>query len=254
METPNKHESLGGITLAGDRNASRLSLKRNPESFQSCISSIPQTPNQPAPEQQIASESQTEVATSPSKSLVDLENSAPSQSEDATPADKQSLDQAKDSSAPPPPDPNLITFSGPDDPLNPQNLPFARKVFITTILATLTFTTTFTSSIFSTSVSHTAHRFRISTHVTTLGTSLFLLGFTLGPIIFGPTSELYGRRAPLLIGIFLMTIFQIAVASGTTIQPLLICRFFAGGFGVAPSALSAAPSPTSGTPSSAASP
>ena len=90
---------------------------------------------------------------------------------------------------------DIIEFDGDNDVGNPMNWAFRRKCVVTFILAGMTFTTTFTSSIFSTAIEATAKEFRVSTEVMTLGTSLFLLGFTLGPIIWGPISELYVRTS-----------------------------------------------------------
>lgn len=132
---------------------------------------------------------------------------------------------------------NIVRFDGPGDPENPMNWAPARKWSMTAILAGMTFSTTFTSAIFSTCINATADEFDTSTEVMTLGTSLFLLGFSLGPILWGPTSELYGRRPPLIAGTFGMALFQIGVATAQNIYTILICRFFAGVFGCAPLAV-----------------
>ena len=129
---------------------------------------------------------------------------------------------------------DIVDFDDDADPGNPANWPFGRKCGVTFILAGMTFTTTFTSSIFSTAISATATEFSVSTEVMTLGTSLFLLGFTLGPIIWGPISELYGRRLPLIIGIGGMACFQIGVAVAQNVYTIMLCRFFGGVLGVAP--------------------
>ncbi|KAJ6039461.1 hypothetical protein N7499_004424 [Penicillium canescens] len=41
-----------------------------------------------------------------------------------------------------------------------------------------------------------------------LATSLFMLGFAFGPIIFGPLSKLYGRKRPMFLGMFVFAIFH----------------------------------------------
>ena len=70
--------------------------------------------------------------------------------------------------------------------------------------------------------------------MTALGTSLFVLGFAAGPVIFAPGSELIGRRWPLCIGMAGSSIFTIGAATSKDIQTLIICRFFAGLFGASP--------------------
>jgi multidrug resistance protein len=67
-----------------------------------------------------------------------------------------------------------------------------------------------------------------------LGTSLFVFGFAVGPPIWGPLSELYGRKYPLFISFFIFGIFQIPVAVAQNLQTIMLCRFFGGVFGSAP--------------------
>ena len=131
----------------------------------------------------------------------------------------------------------VIDFEGPEDSGNPMNWAPQRKWGITAILAGMTFVTTFTSAIFSTSVDLTAKEFNSSTEVMAMGTSLFLLGFTFGPVLWGPISELYGRRRPLIIGTLVMALFQVGVSVAQNNYTILLCRFFAGVFGCAPLAV-----------------
>ena len=67
-----------------------------------------------------------------------------------------------------------------------------------------------------------------------LATSLFILGFGTGPSLWGPLSELYGRKVPLTIGFAIFTIFQIPVAVAQDLQSVLVFRFLQGFFGSAP--------------------
>lgn len=131
-------------------------------------------------------------------------------------------------------DPHLIEWNGPDDPENPMNFPRWRKWMITIVLGFVTFCITFASSVFSTATQITARHFGVSNEVMILGTSLFVLGFAVGPPIWGPLSELYGRKYPLFIGFFIFSIFQIPVAVAQNLQTVMICRFFGGVFGSAP--------------------
>lgn len=132
---------------------------------------------------------------------------------------------------------NLIQFDGSDDPGNPMNWGKRYKWTMTGILAGMTFVTTFTSAIFSTAINATSRKFHVSTEVMTLGTSLFLVGFVFGPIVWGPLSEAYGRRVPLILGTLAMCLFQVGVAVAPNLYTIMICRFFAGVFGSAPLAV-----------------
>lgn len=81
---------------------------------------------------------------------------------------------------------------------------------------------------FSPGIDKASSHFGVSSEVTTLGTTLFVLGFATGPIIWAPSSELIGRKWPLIVAIFGEGIFTIACAVAKDIQTLIICRFFAG--------------------------
>ncbi|KGO69289.1 Major facilitator superfamily domain, general substrate transporter [Penicillium italicum] len=58
-----------------------------------------------------------------------------------------------------------------------------------------------------------------------------------GPIVFGPLSELYGRKKPLIIGFYIFAIFQIPAAVAQNLQTIFVCRFLGGLFASAPLAI-----------------
>jgi DHA1 family multidrug resistance protein-like MFS transporter len=60
------------------------------------------------------------------------------------------------------------------------------------------------------------------------------------PVLWGPLSEIKGRRLPLVIAAAGAAIFQFAVAASKDIQSILINRFFAGFFGTSPLAVAGA--------------
>lgn len=93
------------------------------------------------------------------------------------------------------------------------------------------------SSIFSPAIPFFAEHFHIGREVGTLGISFYILGFATGPLFWGPMSELYGRRIPILVSVFGFTIFNIAVAVSKDVQTLMISRLFAGLFAAAPLAV-----------------
>ncbi|KAJ5953032.1 uncharacterized protein N7479_011445 [Penicillium vulpinum] len=131
----------------------------------------------------------------------------------------------------------IVGWDGPDDPEMPQNFPTWRKWVITIMLGMMTVCVTFASSVFSTATKQTAKKFHVSDEVMVLGVSLFVLGFAFGPIIFGPLSELCGRKRPMFVGMFVFAIFQIPVAVAQNLQTIFICRFLGGIFASAPLAI-----------------
>ncbi|PLB54107.1 MFS general substrate transporter [Aspergillus steynii IBT 23096] len=125
----------------------------------------------------------------------------------------------------------IVSFDGPGDPTHPYNWSLCTKLYISTIVCLGTFVASFASAVFAPATDGLAGEFGVSNEVGILGTTLFVLGFASGPMIWAPASELIGRRLPLTVGIFGGAIFTIASAVAKDIQTVIICRFFAGLFG-----------------------
>jgi MFS family permease len=62
-------------------------------------------------------------------------------------------------------------------------------------------------------------------------------GFVFGPIVFGPASEVFGRRVPLFAGYFAFLVFQIPVAVAQNLETIMLGRFFGGFAASAPLAV-----------------
>lgn len=142
------------------------------------------------------------------------------------------------SAQPPPPLANdertdIVDWDGPLDPENPQNWSARYRWYVIMILACMTFVVSFGSSVFSTATTVTAQQFGVSQEVMILGVTFYVLGFALGPLVFGPLSELYGRRKPLMAGMFGFIIFQIPIGVAGNLQTVFVSRFFGGAFGSA---------------------
>jgi MFS family permease len=77
-------------------------------------------------------------------------------------------------------------------------------------------------------------QFHTSELIVTLGVSLFVLGFAIGPLMWAPMSEIFGRQV-LFIGTYAaLTAFNAGAAGAKDITTLLLMRFFAGSFGSSP--------------------
>ncbi|KAJ5955392.1 hypothetical protein N7501_009671 [Penicillium viridicatum] len=138
----------------------------------------------------------------------------------------------------PPPLPDrdsyVVDFDGPEDPNFPHNWSLSTKLYLSFILAFTCFTSTFDSAVFSSSTSQVSTYFGVSVEVASLASSVYLLGYAFGPLIWAPLSELYGRRFPIVVAMLGFSIFNIAVAVSKDLQTLMICRFFCGAFGSSP--------------------
>ncbi|KAJ5802567.1 uncharacterized protein N7503_005017 [Penicillium pulvis] len=128
----------------------------------------------------------------------------------------------------------IVDFEGPDDPYRPLNWGFRKKAVTTVLYGLTTMGTTWASSIYSTGTDQVAAEFNISTEVATLGTSLLLFGLGLGPLVWAPLSEVYGRKAAVLFPYFIAAIMSFGTAVAKDVQTIMLTRFFAGFFGSAP--------------------
>ncbi|CRG84185.1 putative transporter C36,02c [Talaromyces islandicus] len=170
-------------------------------------------------------------------SVLYTDDSAPSTTREEADIEAGPVLEKEVSEKVPQTDPNLVVWTGPDDPENPQNFSVPFKWTITMLLSSLTIWITFATSILSQATVVTAELYGVSTEVTILETSLPLFGFAIGPLVWGPLSELYGRRKPLFFGYLVFAIFQIPVAVAQNLETILVSRFFIGFFGCAPLAV-----------------
>jgi MFS transporter, DHA1 family, multidrug resistance protein len=99
---------------------------------------------------------------------------------------------------------------------------------------TLTSSRTFASSAPSTASNVIAAEFGVSLEVSYLVTTLFLVGYVFGPLLWGPGSELVGRRPIFVVSMVVYTLFHLGQSLAPNMQTLLVTRFIAGVFAVAP--------------------
>lgn len=136
-------------------------------------------------------------------------------------------------------DPYLVRFDE-GDPANPKNWSFSKKWYLTLAAGLLVLNATFSSSTPAALVPTFINEFGISQEVGTLTVSLFVCGYCVGPLIWGPLSEQYGRRPIFIISFFIYMCFQIGCALSQNITSILIFRFLGGTFAAAPLANSGA--------------
>ncbi|KAG6248771.1 hypothetical protein E4U23_002767 [Claviceps purpurea] len=130
-------------------------------------------------------------------------------------------------------DPYLIYWI-PNDPRNPMGFSSVRKWSITFVAAVATLAVTLVSSAYTGGMKQIILEFNVSQEIATLGVSLFVLGFAIGPLIWGPLSELFGRQILFVTTYAFLTAFNAGCAGAKNIWTLLILRFLAGSFGSSP--------------------
>lgn len=76
--------------------------------------------------------------------------------------------------------------------------------------------------------------FDVSSEIGTLGLSMYILGFAVGPLMLAPLSEYFGRNPVYMLSWLLLVIFQIPLALAPNIATVIACRLLQGFFGSAP--------------------
>jgi MFS family permease len=130
-------------------------------------------------------------------------------------------------------DPFIVEWI-PNDPRNPMLFSNLRKWIITISVSFTALAIAFESTAYSGSIPQVIEEFQCSEEVAVLGISLFVLGFAIGPLLWAPLSEVYGRQILFSITYAILTAFNAGIIGAKNIQTLLILRFFAGSFGSAP--------------------
>ncbi|CAK7223494.1 MFS siderochrome iron transporter 1 [Sporothrix bragantina] len=129
--------------------------------------------------------------------------------------------------------PYVVSFL-PTDPRDPQQFKTWQKWLYTLIMAFATLGIAFVSTAYTGGLSEIVATFHVSTEVSILGISLFVLGFAIGPLLWAPSSEFFGRQILFVTTYTVLTLFNVGAAVAQNIQTLIIVRFFAGAFGSSP--------------------
>lgn len=84
-------------------------------------------------------------------------------------------------------DPYVVNWID-DDPRNPMRYSQGKKWFLVFLVAFATLAVAFVSSAYSGGVDGIIAQFHVGDEVVTLGISLFVLGFAIGPLLWAPMS------------------------------------------------------------------
>lgn len=127
----------------------------------------------------------------------------------------------------------LVGWYGPDDPENPQNWSGCKRFFVSLIICVYTFVVYTSSAIYTTSLEGIMSEFGVSRVQATLGLSLYVLGYGVGPLVFSPLSEIprIGRSPVYAVSMFLFVIISIPTAFANSFPGLMVLRFLQGFFG-----------------------
>lgn len=125
----------------------------------------------------------------------------------------------------------IVTWTGPDDPENPQNWPRRTKLLSSSAPLAVIFAIAFTSSVFGAAADVTAAEYGVSPEMMSLGVALFIAGFATGPLVFAPMAEVVGNAPVLAVALAGCALFQIPLALAQHVTTILVCRFLAGMLG-----------------------
>lgn len=114
------------------------------------------------------------------------------------------------------------------DPDNPMNWSKGRKWFQTVNLGIICFMVAFASGVVTGDMEGPMVRFNVSMEVSILTVTLFVIGFGVGPLVFAPFSEEFGRQIIYNTTLFIAIVFIVPCAVAQNIGTLLVARFISG--------------------------
>ncbi|OHX00385.1 major facilitator superfamily transporter [Colletotrichum incanum] len=148
------------------------------------------------------------------------------------------LDLEKTPTTRTPRDPNLVTWDGPDDPGNPKQWSMKRKWAAVFCISCFTLLSPVSSSMVAPALEAIGSELNItSSFEQALVLSIFVLAYAIGPLAWGPLSELYGRVIVLQLTNLFYMFFNLGCGLARTKSQIIAFRFLAGLGGSAPLAI-----------------
>ncbi|KAJ5357975.1 hypothetical protein N7541_005133 [Penicillium brevicompactum] len=127
----------------------------------------------------------------------------------------------------------VISWRGQNDPENPQNWSIKKKTFVSSQIWLLTFAIYIGSAIYTPGIPGVSEEFGVSRVAATMGLTLFVVGYGLGPMIWSPLSEIpmIGRSPTYVLTLFVFVFFNFGVIYATNFGMFLAFRFLTGFIG-----------------------
>ncbi|KOS21631.1 putative transporter [Escovopsis weberi] len=138
------------------------------------------------------------------------------------------------------PDDGLVRWDGPDDPENPRNWTKRRKWITIICVSCFTLISPVASSIVAPGLPAIAKDLHITQSIEqALALSVFVAAYALGPVVWGPLSEFYGRAIIIQVSNVWFLLFNLGCGLARNKQQMFAFRFLAGIGGSAPMAIGA---------------
>ncbi|EEB98712.1 hypothetical protein MPER_01731, partial [Moniliophthora perniciosa FA553] len=127
-------------------------------------------------------------------------------------------------------DPFLVDWDGPEDPDNPRNWSPFKKGFVAFSIALLTFSVYIGSAIYTSSIPGLMADFGVPQVIGSLGLTLYVLAYGVGPMFLTPIQELpsLGRNPVYIIGLIIFLLFNIPIVTAKNMSTVLAFRFLTG--------------------------
>lgn len=124
---------------------------------------------------------------------------------------------------------DLITIP-PESADHPMSWSLRKKIMHTFVFGIAPMSVQLSCTALSPALVQLTEEFPIGREIGTLVYSIYLLGNSLGPLLFAPMGELYGRKTGIYIPTFICGVFIILTANVTSIWAVLVLRFVSGVF------------------------
>jgi sugar phosphate permease len=154
---------------------------------------------------------------------IDIEKAAPDTAPQHAEPEKQNVS----------PDLFLARFEK-DDAEDPYNFSLKKKIWLTAQLGLLAFIASLASAITAPAQPAIEEYTGVGSTAVVLTISLYVLGFVFGPSVWGPASEVWGRRWSLIPAMVGLGLFSIGTGASKNFASIAVCRFFSGFFGSGP--------------------
>ncbi|KAF2474194.1 MFS general substrate transporter [Lindgomyces ingoldianus] len=127
----------------------------------------------------------------------------------------------------------LVDWYTSDDPENPQNWSFGKKLFVMALIDLYTLSVYMGSAIYAPSEEGVMERFNVSVQAASLGLSMYVLAYGIGPLLWSPLSEIpvIGRNPPYMVSYAIFVILLVPTALVDNFAGLVVLRFLQGFFG-----------------------
>jgi MFS transporter, DHA1 family, multidrug resistance protein len=127
----------------------------------------------------------------------------------------------------------LVDWYTTDDPSNPQNWSALKRGWVVFVICAYNWVTYIAGSLWVPAQPGIQEHFDVDIQVGSLGLSMFVVGYGLGPLLFGPITEIpvVGRHSVYLLTFFVYFVLTIPSAAINSYAGIVILRFFSGFFG-----------------------